>query len=83
MNLIILFYRFKYFVVNVDEGELGICKDREIMRNDLYKLIEGCFVVGVGMGVRVGKRVGCVCCKEFVVVYFIKRFFVYCFYLKC
>lgn len=42
-------------MVNVDEGELGICKDREIMRYDFYKLVEGCLVVGRFMGVCVGK----------------------------
>lgn len=38
--------KFWYFVVNVDEGELGICKDCEIMCKDFYKFVEGCFVVG-------------------------------------
>jgi NADH dehydrogenase (ubiquinone) flavoprotein 1 len=33
--------RPKYLVVNADEGEPGTCKDREIMRHDPHKLIEG------------------------------------------
>lgn len=43
--------RFKYLVVNVDEGELGICKDWEIICYDFYKLVEGCLVGGWVMGV--------------------------------
>ena len=39
-----------YLVVNADEGEPGTCKDREIMRHDPHKLIEGCLVAGFGMG---------------------------------
>jgi len=44
--------RPKYLVVNADEGEPGTCKDREIMRHDPHKLIEGCLVAGKGMGAR-------------------------------
>jgi len=44
--------RPKYLVVNADEGEPGTCKDREIMRNDPHKLIEGCLVAGASMGAR-------------------------------
>ncbi|HIB20116.1 MAG TPA: NADH-quinone oxidoreductase subunit F, partial [Rhodospirillales bacterium] len=33
-----------YLVVNADEGEPGTCKDREIMRHDPHKLIEGCLI---------------------------------------
>jgi NADH-quinone oxidoreductase subunit F len=39
-----------YLVVNADESEPGTCKDREIMRHDPHKLIEGCLLAGVGMG---------------------------------
>jgi NADH-quinone oxidoreductase subunit F len=39
-----------YLVVNADEGEPGTCKDREIMRHDPHKLIEGCLVAGFAMG---------------------------------
>jgi NADH:ubiquinone oxidoreductase subunit F (NADH-binding) len=37
-------------VVNADEGEPGTCKDRDIMRHDPHKLIEGCLVAGYAMG---------------------------------
>ena len=49
-------HRPKYLVVNADEGEPGTCKDREIMRHDPHKLIEGCLVAGAGMGARAGKN---------------------------
>lgn len=39
----------RYLVVNADEGEPGTCKDREIMRKDPHKLVEGCLVVGRAM----------------------------------
>ena len=42
-------------VVNADEGEPGTCKDREIMRHDPHKLVEGCLVAGMAMGARAGK----------------------------
>lgn len=45
-------FRPKYLVVNADEGEPGTCKDREIMRNDPHKLVEGCLVAGRAMGAR-------------------------------
>jgi len=41
----------RYLVVNADEGEPGTCKDREIMRKDPHKLIEGCLVAGRAMNV--------------------------------
>ncbi|XP_049748649.1 NADH dehydrogenase [ubiquinone] flavoprotein 1, mitochondrial [Elephas maximus indicus] len=44
--------RPKYLVVNADEGEPGTCKDREIMRHDPHKLVEGCLVGGRSMGAR-------------------------------
>ena len=50
----LLVHRPKYLVVNADEGEPGTCKDREIMRSDPHKLIEGCLVAGAGMGARAG-----------------------------
>ena len=31
-----------YLIINADEGEPGTCKDREILLNEPYKLIEGC-----------------------------------------
>lgn len=42
--------RPKYLVVNADEGEPGTCKDREIMRHDPHKLLEGCLIAGSAMG---------------------------------
>jgi NADH-quinone oxidoreductase subunit F len=33
-----------YLVINADESEPGTCKDREILRNDPHKLIEGCLI---------------------------------------
>lgn len=42
-------FRPAYLVVNGDESEPGTCKDREIMRHDPHKLIEGCLVVGFSM----------------------------------
>ena len=39
-----------YLVVNADEGEPGTCKDRDIIRHDPHKLLEGCFVAGFAMG---------------------------------
>jgi len=39
-----------YLVVNADESEPGTCKDREILRNDPHKLVEGCLVAGFAMG---------------------------------
>jgi len=44
--------RPNYLVVNADEGEPGTCKDREIMRHDPQKLVEGCLVAGFGMRAR-------------------------------
>lgn len=44
--------RPKYLVVNADEGEPGTCKDREIMRHDPHKLVEGCLIAGLAMGAR-------------------------------
>jgi NADH-quinone oxidoreductase subunit F len=41
--------RPSYLVVNADESEPGTCKDREIMRNDPHRLLEGCLVAGFSM----------------------------------
>jgi NADH-quinone oxidoreductase subunit F len=38
--------RPSYLVINADEGEPGTCKDREIMRHDPHKLVEGCLLAG-------------------------------------
>ena len=42
--------RPSYLVVNADESEPGSCKDREILRNDPHRLLEGCLVAGLAMG---------------------------------
>ncbi|OUM53826.1 hypothetical protein BVG19_g3147 [[Candida] boidinii] len=39
----------KYLVVNADEGEPGTCKDREIIRKEPHKLVEGCLLAGRAM----------------------------------
>jgi NADH-quinone oxidoreductase subunit F len=39
-----------YLVVNADESEPGTCKDRDIMRHDPHKLVEGALLASVGMG---------------------------------
>jgi NADH-quinone oxidoreductase subunit F len=38
--------RPSYLVINADESEPGTCKDREIMRHDPQKLIEGALIAG-------------------------------------
>ncbi|VDO99175.1 unnamed protein product [Soboliphyme baturini] len=44
--------RPRYLVINADEGEPGTCKDREILRHDPHKLLEGCLIAGRSMGAR-------------------------------
>ena len=39
-----------YLVVNADESEPGTCKDRDILRYDPHKLIEGALLASVAMG---------------------------------
>jgi len=39
-----------YLLVNCDESEPGTCKDREILRNEPHKLVEGCLIAGFAMG---------------------------------
>ena len=38
-----------YLVVNADESEPGTCKDRDMIRNDPQKLIEGCLLASYAM----------------------------------
>ncbi len=38
-----------YLVVNADEGEPGTCKDRDILRWDPHKLVEGCLLASFAM----------------------------------
>lgn len=39
-----------YLVVNADESEPGTCKDRDILRHEPHKLLEGCLIAGFAMG---------------------------------
>ena len=41
-----------YLVINADESEPGTCKDREIMRNDPQKLIEGALIASFAIGAK-------------------------------
>ncbi|MCU4160458.1 NADH-quinone oxidoreductase subunit NuoF [Acidiphilium sp. AL] len=42
--------RPSYLVVNSDESEPGTCKDRDIIRHDPHKLVEGCLLAGFAIG---------------------------------
>ena len=42
--------RPSYLVINADESEPGTCKDRDILRHDPHKLVEGALVSGFAMG---------------------------------
>lgn len=46
--------RPQYLVVNADESEPGTCKDREIIRKEPHKLLEGCVVAGTAMSATAG-----------------------------
>ncbi len=46
--------RPSYLVVNADESEPGTCKDRDIIRHEPHKLVEGCLVAGFAMGAHTG-----------------------------
>ena len=41
-----------FLVINADESEPGSCKDREILRHDPHKLIEGTLIAGFAMRAR-------------------------------
>jgi NADH-quinone oxidoreductase subunit F len=43
-----------FLVINADESEPGSCKDREIIRHDPHKLIEGSLIAGFAMRARAG-----------------------------
>jgi NADH-quinone oxidoreductase subunit F len=45
--------RPSYLVVNADESEPGTCKDRDIIRHDPHKLVEGCLIASFAMGAHV------------------------------
>ena len=44
--------RPSFLVINADESEPGSCKDREILRHDPHKLIEGALIAGFAMRAR-------------------------------
>ena len=48
--------RPNFLVINADESEPGSCKDREIIRHDPHKLIEGALVAGYAMRARAACR---------------------------
>jgi NADH-quinone oxidoreductase subunit F len=39
-----------YLVVNADESEPGTCKDRDILRHEPHKLLEGCLIAAYAIG---------------------------------
>tara|TARA_B100001079_G_scaffold245690_1_gene233789 strand:+ start:1058 stop:2335 length:1278 start_codon:yes stop_codon:yes gene_type:complete len=42
-----------YLVVNADESEPGTCKDRDIIRNEPHKLLEGSIIASAAIGAQV------------------------------
>lgn len=42
-----------YLVVNADESEPGTCKDRDIIRYEPHKLIEGCLLAAYAIGAQI------------------------------
>ena len=44
--------RPSFLVINGDESEPGSCKDREILRHDPHKLVEGALIAGYAMRAR-------------------------------
>ena len=42
-----------YLVVNADESEPGTCKDRDILRHEPHKLLEGCLIASHAIGAHV------------------------------
>ncbi len=44
--------RPSFLVINADESEPGSCKDREILRHDPHKLIEGALIAGFAIRAR-------------------------------
>lgn len=43
-----------YLVINADESEPGTCKDRDILRHEPHKLIEGALIAGAAIGAHTG-----------------------------
>lgn len=46
--------RPSYLIVNADESEPGTCKDRDILRYEPHKLIEGCLLAAFAIRAHVG-----------------------------
>jgi len=44
----------RYLIINADESEPGTCKDRDILRYEPHKLIEGALLAGFAIGAHVG-----------------------------
>ncbi|MEE3165367.1 MAG: NADH-quinone oxidoreductase subunit NuoF [Pseudomonadota bacterium] len=42
-----------YLIVNADESEPGTCKDRDIIRNEPHKLLEGSLIASAAIGAQV------------------------------
>ena len=42
-----------YFIVNADESEPGTCKDRDILKFEPHKLIEGCLISSYAVGAHI------------------------------
>lgn len=43
-----------YLVINADESEPGTCKDRDIIRHEPHKIIEGALIAGFAIGAQRG-----------------------------
>jgi len=43
-----------YLVINADESEPGTCKDREIMRHEPHKILEGALIAAAAIEAKVG-----------------------------
>ncbi len=42
-----------FLIINADESEPGTCKDRDIIRNEPHKILEGALIAGFAMGAHV------------------------------
>ncbi len=42
-----------YLIINADESEPGTCKDRDILRSEPHKLIEGALIAGFAIGAHI------------------------------
>ncbi len=43
-----------FLVINADESEPGTCKDRDMMRHEPHKIVEGALIAGFAMGANTG-----------------------------